>query len=449
MAALFLLILYCLAGFAVVRAFWPAPMRWSPADPIRLALSLPVGMALASLVFYFCYPSVMAAAVFVAAGAIIAAIAVIRARNAAPDRPAISMPPPSSWLRWSFVLALAATICMYLLIIYRWPRGDWDAWCIWNLRATFLFHGRDIFDPTYANYFWSHPDYPLLLSGSIALLWKVNGEIALWVPWLLHFLILLTALAVPMTVIRQLRGEAVALIAGLVLLTARPLVAIAASLYSDVLFASIFAGATAALTLANSDDPIDANLVRLAGFLTGMAAWTKNEGLLFFCVLTAVLVVAIRLPIRKRLSAAFPFLAAAAPFLAVLAHYKRHMPVDPEIAAASGHFFNAILDAGRYKAVLTGYLAEAIRFPGMVLPSSAVLALWRLWGDFHWRGLRSLPIAPLAAAIQHAGYAAVYLITPNDIAWHIGSSLTRLLLQTWPAIVMGICLIGYKQQRSD
>ena len=35
-----------------------------------------------------------------------------------------------------------------------------------------------------------------------------------------------------------------------------------------------------------------------------------------------------------------------------------------------------------------------------------------------------------------AGYYGVYLLTPQDLAWHLDSSLVRLLLQLWPLAIL-------------
>jgi len=33
------------------------------------------------------------------------------------------------------------------------------------------------------------------------------------------------------------------------------------------------------------------------------------------------------------------------------------------------------------------------------------------------------------------GYFAVYVITPNELYWHLRFSLNRLFLQLWPAVI--------------
>lgn len=41
-----------------------------------------------------------------------------------------------------------------------------------------------------------------------------------------------------------------------------------------------------------------------------------------------------------------------------------------------------------------------------------------------------------ALGIVLAGYASVYALTPHDLAWHLETSLGRLLLQLWPLTLL-------------
>ena len=52
------------------------------------------------------------------------------------------------------------------------------------------------------------------------------------------------------------------------------------------------------------------------------------------------------------------------------------------------------------------------------------------------RGLRPLQLLaglPLLALL--AGFYAAYVVTPLNLQWHIDTSLSRLLVQVWPAAV--------------
>jgi hypothetical protein len=41
-----------------------------------------------------------------------------------------------------------------------------------------------------------------------------------------------------------------------------------------------------------------------------------------------------------------------------------------------------------------------------------------------------------------AGYLAVYVITPHELAWHVLSSKYRLLTQLWPTLLLGAFLLA-------
>jgi hypothetical protein len=40
-----------------------------------------------------------------------------------------------------------------------------------------------------------------------------------------------------------------------------------------------------------------------------------------------------------------------------------------------------------------------------------------------------------------AGFFAVYLPTPRDLAWHLSTSLHRLYMQVWPLALLGYFLV--------
>ena len=39
-----------------------------------------------------------------------------------------------------------------------------------------------------------------------------------------------------------------------------------------------------------------------------------------------------------------------------------------------------------------------------------------------------------------AGYFFVYLTTPHDLAWHVSTSMDRLLIHLWPSMLLAVFL---------
>jgi hypothetical protein len=54
--------------------------------------------------------------------------------------------------------------------------------------------------------------------------------------------------------------------------------------------------------------------------------------------------------------------------------------------------------------------------------------------------LRSRRLLAPTLLLMLAGYFAVYLMTPRELAWHLSSSATRLAAQLWPSLLALIFL---------
>jgi hypothetical protein len=82
-------------------------------------------------------------------------------------------------------------------------------------------------------------------------------------------------------------------------------------------------------------------------------------------------------------------------------------------------FGKAIYDAGNpwtHPVVLAALLALALGF----VPAAERRARWWLW----------IPVAVTTAAEY-----GLYLITTNDLNWHLSTSVSRLVAQLWPALL--------------
>ena len=124
------------------------------------------------------------------------------------------------YLRGLFLLAIALAVTTFLVAVANNPHGDEGAWSIWNLRARFLFRAgafwRDAFSTDLS---WSHPDYPLLLPGIVALCWTLAGHESTDAPIAIAFLFALGTAGVLTGVIGVLRGKTQALVGGCLLYT--------------------------------------------------------------------------------------------------------------------------------------------------------------------------------------------------------------------------------------
>jgi hypothetical protein len=175
----------------------------------------------------------------------------------------------------------------------------------------------------------------------------------------------------------------------------------------------------------------------------GCAAWTKNEGMLFLVSIVAARFLAI-VPAKgwkEYVGQMCRFMAGALPFLIIAAYFKIRLAPANELIASQD--FSAILgklsDPSRYLLISKAFAAVLFRLGFPFLGTVPVLAVYLLLVGVKVKR-EDAPILVTCFAtllFMAAGYFFVYLITPEDLEWHLGTSLVRLMLQLWPILLFG------------
>jgi hypothetical protein len=304
------------------------------------------------------------------------------------------------------------------------PHGNWDAWAIWNLRARYL-----AAEPALAPRAWSpvlnattHPEYPLLLSSFIGRCWAFGRSFTTAVPATVSGVFFLAMLALVGGSVAVLRGPTLGLLAALSLAATPALLHEVPTEYADVPLACYIAGAIAFTLL---DRPV------LAGVLAGLAAWTKDEGLLFLAAFLAATALFRRRAVLAAIAGALPAVAVIALFKIVLA--RGNSSLLSSSLAGVGH---RLADVGRYGTVIAAFgrefLAMASGWYHPILPLAVLAVTLR----FDWQQRREVAYAGSILGALLAGYAGVYLITAYDLPWVLQTSLGRLLVQAWPVLIL-------------
>jgi hypothetical protein len=304
------------------------------------------------------------------------------------------------------------------------PHGNWDAWAIWNLRARYL-----AAEPVLAPRAWSpvlsattHPEYPLLLSSFVGRCWAFGRSFTTTVPATLSGVYFFALLALVGGSVAALRGPTLGLMAALSLAATPAVLHEVPAEYADVPLACYIVGAIAFALL---DRPV------LAGIFAGLAASTKDEGLLFLAVFLAATAL-----FRRR--AALSAIAGALPAVAVVVLFKTVLSRgSPSLLSTSlagvGH---RLVDVRRYRTVLAAFgrefLAMASGWYHPIWPLAMLAATLR----FDWQQRREVAYASSILGALLAGYAGVYLVTAYDLTWVLQTSLGRLLVQAWPVLVL-------------
>jgi hypothetical protein len=436
-----------LAAYALARAFGP-PTSYRAGLAVRLPLAAGLGLGLSSCSYFIWrvivgdagtgYGIVESSIFLVAAG-----LLWCKKPPQATDEPA--NPAPSSLLLRRIVLIaciLGVPVCIAALVIMTLaaPHGEWDGWAIWNMRSRFLFRGgehwRDAFDPRLS---WSHPDYPLLLPGAIARSWTYVGRDSTAVPATIAILFALATAGLLAGVVARLRGATTGLLAGLVLLSTNYFLRHGAYQYADTPL-SFFILATLSLTILHARQPDSGTgILALAGLCASLAAWTKNEGLLFLLCWVAALWLARVLPgpRGKRGRSLFGWCAGLAPVAAILVYFKTALASENDLTTAlsAQKALAYLTDPARYVAIARFFGKALFEFGKSVGPLLAIY--WLLVGRSRQPSdRRGLTCCLVVLGLMGAGYFCIYLLTPLDLVWHLKTSGERLILQLLPAAML-------------
>ena len=449
------LVLAWLMGSALVRWLFPAPLRSTLQNALVLSLGAGVGVGVASSLFFLTLALVgpkIPVLASVEGVALIAALAlgilIARRETLLEWAPG----PPTPWyFTAALVVALASAVIMFIFCTLTKPHGEWDAWAIWNMRARFLFRGGEFWRDAFSNQLdWSHPDYPLLLPGIVALCWTLVHAESTLASTGAAFLFTFGIAGVLISTLGILRGKMQALIAGTLLLGGVSLIVNGANQYADVPL-SYFILATLGLLCLQDRYPDDLRFGVLAGLTAGFAAWTKNEGMVFLVAMLGARAWAVsRYGNRAKLAPQFLRLAAglAGP-LAVIAFFKLRFAPPNDLLARQPHQIIAHLaDISRWITVIQEYVVEPFRIGEYLVPVILVLALYWYLVRFKVEQQDRPGIATIviAGGLMLAAEFAIYVALPGDPSWQTKTSFDRLLMQLWPSALLAFFMAANTAQ---
>lgn len=361
--------------------------------------------------------------------------------GAYPLRPESSGQPRPSWFIAGClaVILLQAGYCVVYAISQ--PISGWDAWAIWLFAAKAFFVSGGLPSGAFFSTAAPHPDYPLLTPLAVAwhyiCLGRVDDQLAKIV-FPLSFLAFLGIFW--HTLARETNRDYGAFFTALLSLT--PVVVMHAGGlgssydyvgYADLTLSLYFLGAAAYL-YAYQKDGRPVWLVLSALFL-GMGAWTKNEGLTYAAVGSLLFVLSAK---QWRLAAIGIGLVAGFVFPWLL--FKTSLSLANDVV---GHV--------RWLG-LSAYLDRLPLILGSAWRSMAGGSFGLLWAVFvlssvlNWRKMLTTPVRSGAILVgtQLLIYLGVYLVTPRDLEWHLGTSIDRVLLHVAPLALWVTALNVYQ-----
>jgi hypothetical protein len=419
-------------GFGIACLLIPAlPVsRWT-LTALRASVGAGLGVAITSILYFVLLLANAAspAILIVFETLLIAATAafLLRSRLFTPVEPR----PHFQW-NWIFAAALGFQVLLALYGIQDSaetnPFGEWDAWSIWNLRAKFLAtpeSWRLAISPALSA---SHPDYPLLLSGFIARCWRLSGDISQQMPIATAFLFFLATIGVLIAAVATARRLSLGLLAGITLVAASGFLLQAPVEYADVPLAFYFVSAIALAALADVYPEHARPLHIAAGLCASCAAWTKNEGFVFLAIFVIVWTLARR--VWTVAAGALPVAALALWFRFALAP-----PADPFYQQGVSGALARFGEFSRYGQVVSSFASEIVNLGPLFAHPILLLAILAFTLRFAAPLRRTSILLASTTAAMLVAYAVIFIATPSDLSWHLGTAAGRLIVQLVPMLI--------------
>jgi hypothetical protein len=411
--------------------------------PLQVCLGAGLGIGVVSCCFFLALengaPSLLFELLLLAG---LGAACGLRWRTGARRKAAPS--PVPGWLSGALGVVLLSDAYGFYALTSARPHGDWDGWAIWNLHARFLAtpYWRDLFSRAIP---WTHPDYPLLLPGFIARVWSALGEWDIAVPAVVALLFTFGAVGLLGGAVAALKNRTEGLLAALVLAATPAFILRGSSQYADVPVSFFILATLALLALEDRAWPEARGLSVLAGVSAGMAAWTKNEGLLLVAVVAPIQALAAWRRRGARAAAVRTgwFAAGLAPILAMVLYFRFTLaPPNQQIGGRPAARLAAQLgDPHRWTVMVVELAKDVVRFGGLPVGLPILLAAYLICTGLDWKSRRAhIPATAATLALLVAGYSVACVVSPLEILWQTNGALNRLLEQLWPGTVFLVFL---------
>jgi hypothetical protein len=353
------------------------------------------------------------------------------------------------WLKRLFIILLLISAGSFALKTFiEYPHGTVDARFVWNYRARWMFRGGDQWRHAFYTPVASGaedtrvldyaPDYPLLITGSVYRGWEMIGNDHIAIPIIIAGIFTFGSYFLLYASLALLRNRNQGYLAVLFMLISTQFLHLGTDQYGDVPLAFFILSTVALFALKDRFPDNSLRMLFLIGFTASCAAWTKNEGLLFF-----VLVILVRFCSQigkydwSHLVKEFIcFFLGMLPVMGTLLYFKLNFaPRNDMVNLANLKKTGAyLLDLDRYLIVIKEIIKKVYFFNDKIIVLLAVYFL--ISGlDRSDKVKKQVLSNVILLLLMLGGYLFAYVITPYDLRWHIDSSLRRLFIQLWPAWV--------------
>ncbi len=338
--------------------------------------------------------------------------------------------PDLSGLSFPLLIIIFLCILIFTVIFFlstkRWGAGD--AWQIWTLHAKFL-----VYKVEFANLFgkdmiFSHADYPLMLPGFIAMVWRSLGTFSSAVPMMVAYINGALLILMLFASFYEKKFTMLSVIVMAILTCPPVLFPYLSSQYSDTLLA-VFILVTFIL-MEHIPEKKQGLSLFMIGFFSASCGWIKNEGLAFFVIFTLFFIIKHFRNINK---IKFYLAGIVFPLLVVVIFKIVYAPSNDLIAGQSGNYLAKLFDVSRYITIMKFLInvTVALHCQMMYILLASILII-------NYRYFYSFSFAVIFILLTV--YFFVYVFTPLNLNYHLYSSYDRLLHHVFPALMYTVFL---------
>lgn len=322
------------------------------------------------------------------------------------------------------LIPIAIAMTLIFLNAAKSPFGaGMDVWAIWKLKATFIFRDPEswtnIFSPIIKD---SHPEYPIFYPLCIVWGWVASKKETFIAPLLLTTLFSLAQIGLLTSFINQ--KKFILIILPLLLVSTPQWTGMAASQYADPIMAyHILCGFILMKIAVNRRSD---QLALLTGIVCGIGAFVKDEGLLFFTIATLYFLITNKLLLLN-------FLKGSVILIILLIAFKLYSSSDSQTLS-----FNQI-----YLVIENNLFLQRLKTTVFFMVRCMAKENYWIYGWFFClstlllcskRLLAEYKAISAVILLQIIGYVAVYVFTPLELAYHLQTSVDRVLYQVYPTV---------------
>lgn len=328
-----------------------------------------------------------------------------------------------SLLPLSFVL-LAISLVGQKFVLLSEKHGVWDTWAMWNMHAKYLMyhhHWTTLFKNTTA----THTDYPLLLPANIAFFSRLSGNMLI-TSYAFHLII---TICIPVVIFLQTQNKNMLFAAiGLFWLSTNDyFIGIAAYQLADNLIGFLLLCAM----ICADNAAADKRYISLCTAMLGLCMWTKNEGIL----LSVLFIAFYYKPLLQKQHLKHSLAGIALPLIALLIFKLAYAPSNDIVSAQGGNTIQKLLSTQRYDVVYDALKKIMLDNYYTLTCLVALHVLIRII-------MKRMPDRRvLFILIVSLSYFMVYIITPQDLEWHLFTSLNRLMHQLIPVTTYTLIMV--------